>query len=222
MEIMEKLIFIFEHQEVTINGIERWFSSITKYRIAAKARTVDNALKVIEQAHLSEHQCAVAIMGLSFRGTGEEPNEDGLAILEAIKRSKKNIRALMFTSRDAGCHVRKVMSEQYGAKGFVSKNAGRDTLFEALEAVFEGKTYIQHELNATLNEVNSLYATFTPKERTILHELQRGLSNQQVAEELGLSLRTVENHISHIYTKTGVNDKHLLFIKIGMGGGINV
>ncbi|WP_294429269.1 response regulator transcription factor [uncultured Treponema sp.] len=218
---MEKvLLYVFDSSDVIIEGIMSWLSTFKNVEIAATAQSVNAAIRIIQNARITEEQHAIVITELSFRKSGEDQNDSGLLILKAIKESGKNLRAIVFTSLDEGHNIRKAMSDTYGAKGFVSKTAGRPAFIEAIESVYFDKPYIQRELASKFSEIEELYASFTKTEKIILSEIQKGLSNQQCAEKLGVSLRTVENHISHIYTKTGIKDKFLLFKKIGWGGVI--
>ncbi|WP_294429698.1 response regulator transcription factor [uncultured Treponema sp.] len=215
---MKKLIFIFESEQVAEEGIKSWISRNKDLQIAATANTVEDAIEIIDQAQLEEDERVIAILELNFRGIGEQKNEEGYKILKAIKESGKDIRALVFTSLDNCGHLRTSMSERYGAMGFISKECGINTLFEAIYSILEGNKYFSGNLKDKLTEVEEIYQQLSKTEKIVLKCALCDMNNHEIAEKLGISIRTVENHISHIYSKTKTYDRHTLFTKIGGGG----
>ena len=107
------------------------------------------------------------------------------------------------------------MSAEIGAKGFVSKNADENVLLSALQAIDEGRTYIQAELVSGLLETRDISQTFTKREKIVADALELQKSNAQVAKELGLSEKTVLNYLSSLYDKTGVSNKVQFLEKLG-------
>ena len=214
---MKKLIFIFDSEQVAEEGIKSWISRNKDLQVAASANSVESALEVIDQAQIEEDEQVIAIMELSFRKVGEPNNEEGYKILKAIKESGKNIRALVFTSQDNCGHLRTCLSEHYGAMGFISKECGINTLFEAIYSILEGNKYFSSNLRDKLIETEEIYKKLSKTEKLVLSHALSGMSNHEIAKKLDISFRTVENHISHIYSKTKTYDRNTLFTKIGGG-----
>ena len=216
---MEKLIYIFESEPIVMEGICSWLSTRKDLIIRGKANSVEEALELINYASIEEGERAVAIVGINFRKLGELKNENGMRILSAIKNSGLNIKSLVFTDLDRGSFVLKAISEKYGAAGFISKTAEKHILLEAIDSLMAGETYIQPYLQEQADEIKTIYKRFTRRERVVFDNIQGGLSNLDIAKKLGLSVRTIENHIAHIYNKAKVCARNELLLKIGTGGG---
>jgi NarL family two-component system response regulator LiaR len=93
---------------------------------------------------------------------------------------------------------------QLGAAGYVPKSANEEELLRAIDTVLSGKEYIDPRLKLKISRIPGGYGKFTRREREIVTMIKQNRTNQRIAKELCISLRTVENHISHIYAKTGV------------------
>ncbi len=86
-----------------------------------------------------------------------------------------------------------------------------------MEKVFVGETFIQKELQTNLKEFNSFTDALTQREKDVMDLLLRHASNDQIANTLNIKKRAVENYISSIYEKTGINDKAELIKRFGQG-----
>jgi DNA-binding NarL/FixJ family response regulator len=101
-----------------------------------------------------------------------------------------------------------------GAKGFILKDSGSEELTSAIETVIDGRNYFSQDL--LRNIILSLSANvktdtellpdevkFTEREIEILEQICQGLSNNEIAEALYISPRTVERHRANLFDKTG-------------------
>jgi DNA-binding NarL/FixJ family response regulator len=140
------------------------------------------------------------------------PNKDGMEVLPEIARSAPDTRCLILSSfGDQGLVLQAV---KRGAEGFVTKDAGMDEVLRAIRAVYRGQSALDplatgrlikayQELQDVEHEISGL----TPAETGVLTLLTRGLSNRELARELGVSVRTVTSHIRHILDKLGVANR---------------
>ena len=215
---MEKLLYLFDVEPVALEGLCSWLSKRPDIKIAAKATSVQDALQIIFSAEIPENAQAIAITELSFRRIGEQKNEDGFKIIKAINESKKPIKVLVFSSLDSGGYLRTCMSQKYRVSGFVSKECDINTLFTAIDFIHSGELYFSENLKARLEEAENIYKKLSKTEKIVLEHVFEDMSNHEIAEKLGLSKRTIENYISHIYGKANVYNRYTLFIKIGGGG----
>lgn len=101
-----------------------------------------------------------------------------------------------------------------GAKGFILKDAGSEELTAAIESVIKGQNYFSQDLlrNIILSLSNNVKSNneplaeevkFTEREIEILEQICQGLSNNEIAEALFISPRTVERHRANLFDKTG-------------------
>ncbi len=98
-------------------------------------------------------------------------------------------------------------SLQRGAKGYLSKRCGPDEMVTAVRSVYQGNTYLPPELAAQLkqNQSDNL-CHLTKRERQICSLLVEGKKVTTIAEELGLSYKTVHVHRAHILDKMDVQN----------------
>ena len=150
----------------------------------------------------------LVISDLNF--SGDDAGFDFIAELHSLYPELKIIVYSMFFS--AGIVQTAI---QNGAAGYVSKNAPSDELIECMENAFSGKTFVQKELRENLVEFNSFTDALTQREKQVMALILQNFSNTQIAEKLQIRQRAVENYISSIYEKTGINDKKEFIRRFG-------
>ncbi|MEU6345254.1 response regulator transcription factor [Streptomyces sp. NPDC046977] len=103
-----------------------------------------------------------------------------------------------------------------GARGYLTKNAGRQDILRAIVAAAAGQSVldreVQNRLLATVRPgpqepAQPLPADITPREREVLTLIGRGLPNRAIAEKLFISEATVKTHINNLFAKAGIRDR---------------
>lgn len=140
------------------------------------------------------------------------PRGNGIEILKEIKRRKMNVKVLILTVHEGIEYLLKAVD--YGADGYIMKDAESVELKKAINVIMNGESYIQSKLVPALN--NRLVArdidkdkieSLTGREREVLIQVANGMFNKEIAMSLNISERTVKNHISNIFKKIGVFDR---------------
>ena len=103
-----------------------------------------------------------------------------------------------------------VKTMEHKIKGFISKNADKSEILEAIRAVARGETYIQKDLLPDMMYVSGIMVTLTKREREILDLIAEHLPNEVIAEQQNLSKRSVENYVSRIFDKFNVRNRYEL------------
>jgi DNA-binding NarL/FixJ family response regulator len=99
-----------------------------------------------------------------------------------------------------------------GAKGFVLKNSGIDDVEASIKNVMAGKNYFSQEiLSGLLNSINrknqpQKNTDLSERETEVLYQICKGLSNQEIADALNISKRTVDKHRENILSKSGTKN----------------
>ena len=124
------------------------------------------------------------------------------------------VPSVIFSSHDSGGFIERAMSTEVGAKGFVSKLSDEKMLLDAINAVAQGKTFVQPDLITSLMEMNSLFSVLTKREMQVVKLIQDGLTNEEISAKLEIKLTTLENYISVIYDKIGCRDRNSLLEKL--------
>lgn len=129
------------------------------------------------------------------------PMKDGISML-AEMRSAGNLWPVIVITGHADVKMA-VRALKLGASEFLEKPFREDELLSALERGFEllEKTHAHREM---VQEAEAVMGRLTARERLVLEKLMAGLSSKQVAEQLGLSPRTVEMHRANMLRRAGV------------------
>lgn len=163
-------------------------------------------------AGLALRQPDVLIMDIQL------PGEDGISLCKKVTAAWPAVKVIVFTNCSDRHYVRSML--QNGAAGYLLKTADGNMLQAALEAVMAGNQYIHEELKDHVfqqlitNKRNDPYApALTRREKEIIALIVQGLSNQEIAERLFLSVRTVENHRFNLIQKLDVRNTAALVRK---------
>ena len=100
-----------------------------------------------------------------------------------------------------------VAAMRVGARGYLLKEAGQDEVLAAIRTVAAGGAVVGPGMAARLLERSPAGRDLTPREAEVLALVARGRSNAEVARALGLSLKTVQNHVSSVLAKLQVRDR---------------
>jgi two-component system nitrate/nitrite response regulator NarL len=140
----------------------------------------------------------------------EMPDIDGLGVVKAVVRDGLATRVLLLSAHTESAVVFQAVQE--GAAGYLSKDARRAEIVEAVVDVARGKTVVPPELAAGLAGEIRMRAqaqgpALSERERQVLQAFARGMSVPQVAGELFLGVSTVKTHTQRLYEKLGVSDR---------------
>ncbi|MEX1177800.1 MAG: response regulator transcription factor [Nitriliruptor sp.] len=135
------------------------------------------------------------------------PGLDGLTVAEQLRREKPALRIIFLSMHDDDSSLQRAVS--LGAAGFVSKSASIEELLEAVRAVRDGGSYLSSNVASRVMDLaagRSPATTLglTPREREILGLLTDGHRPTEIGTTLFLSVKTVKNHLTSVYSKLGV------------------
>lgn len=151
------------------------------------------------------------------------PGLNGLDVCRQISRRCKGTSVLVLTMHADEEYV--VRSLQNGACGYLLKEAAADQLNQAVRSVAAGELYLGPGISSRVlqrlaeGEQNDPYATLTARERQVLQQIAEGKTNRQVAESLGVSVKTVDTHRTRLMKKLGIHDQTSL-VKYALRKGI--
>ncbi|MCI1261681.1 MAG: response regulator transcription factor [Tetrasphaera jenkinsii] len=178
--------------------------------IVAEAVDGEDAVRVV-----AEHRPDVVLMDIRM------PRRDGLSATEAILATPDPPRILVLTTFDADDLVLKAL--RAGAAGFLLKDTPPARLVEAVRAVAAGQPMLSPSVTAQLiaavaqpelgaaqsarTAAEGKLATLTDREVEVAQAIGRGLSNQEIAGELYMSVATVKAHVGRLFTKLDVDNR---------------
>jgi NarL family two-component system response regulator LiaR len=180
------------------------------YRIIGEAGSLDEARRIVQSLPLPD----LVVLDLML---GEENGLDFLPYLREFckDRALTPPAVLVCSVFEDPFRIRTAM--ELGASAYISKSACEADFLEAVEKLSfgnrnmpKGEFLVNPRLLPKITEGPDIYARFTGREKQILGMVKRNYTNQRIAGEIDISLRTVENHISHIYLKSGCRTRQQL------------
>ena len=134
------------------------------------------------------------------------PNVDGIAVCRTIRLHWPDMRILILTGHDNHALVRAL--HRQGVDGYLLKSAGPHELVEGIRAIARGSRVFGADATRALEEQETDHVEPpTRREIEVLHAVERGLKNREIADESSLSINTVEFHLRNIFTKLGVSTR---------------
>jgi DNA-binding NarL/FixJ family response regulator len=181
------------------------------YEVAAEAATGQEALDAVAGA-----PGCVLLLDIAM------PGMNGLDVARRLAERGDDVKVVMLSAREDRDALFSAISA--GARGYVAKDAEPEQLFAAIDLVMRGGTVLSTGLAASLGEgIRQLdYAPgayeqrrldLTDRELEILRLLATPRTPQQIASELFLSKKTVQNHISAVYRKLDVRSRAEAIVK---------
>ncbi len=136
------------------------------------------------------------------------PDIKGPELAHTIHKKYPKINILAITSLDAPIHVKAMLRS--GCKGYLLKSTDVQTLIHAIDEVNKGNSYLEHSIKEKMvqnllhfrKQTDIKNPSLTRRETEILHLIIEENTNQQIADKLFLSLRTIENHRFSLFPET--------------------
>jgi DNA-binding NarL/FixJ family response regulator len=179
---------IVDDHEVVRDGIRISLANAPHIRIVGEASDGEAAVALAERRHPN-----VVIMDVRM------PGMDGLEATKLVTEKAPGSNVLIFTAYSERSLLGRGLES--GAKGYILKEAPRETLVRAIEKVSLGETFVDPALMTAFLPGREGIEMLTAREREILQLLADGMSNADVAERLFISQETVKSHVRHILTK---------------------
>lgn len=185
-------IVIADDHRVVRSGLRLLLDSEAGFAVVAEAGTVAEALAAVR-----EHGPGVVILDLHL---GEQTSLPAIPELAGA-----GARVVVLTMQNDPAFVREAL--RAGALGYVVKEAADTELVEAVRAAVDGRTWVSPQLGAKLVTGPAPAEPLSKRELEVLGLIGSGYTNREVAEALGLSVRTVESHRSRIQVKLDLHSR---------------
>lgn len=193
---MEKIrIIIADDHQLFRNGLRMLLNAIPEFEVTGEASNGEEFLKILKNCSAD-----IALMDINMPGMdGVEATRRGLKIcsdIDVIALSMYGEEEYYYKMVDAG------------AKGFLLKDSDISEVKEAIITVKKGGSFFSQELlhhviqKIKLREHESKIANLSKREKEILFKICEGYSNQEIADSLFISKRTVDKHRANLLGKT--------------------
>lgn len=128
------------------------------------------------------------------------PGMDGVETTRALLEKWPEANVLVLTTFETSDGISHAL--EAGAKGAILKSAELDELMDALRAVAAGEPYLSSEIRQIMKKDPPI-PELSQRQQEIIESITRGLSNNEIAEQLGIDPSTVKNHLSILFQKLG-------------------
>ena len=191
-------VVIADDHELVRDGIRMVLEAEPDIEVVAQAGDAETAAR-----YVLGHKPSILVLDLSM------PGPPSLEVMPQMIESSPATSVIVVTMQNEPAFARKAL--QAGAKGFVIKQSAARELVTAIRSVLGGQTYINPNLGARLaaepDAPDGPPDQLTPREIEVLGLLALGYMNPEIADQLVLSVRTVETHRANIQRKTGISTR---------------
>ena len=194
-------ILIADDHEIVRGGVRNLIEASGKYACCGQAASGREAVKLAQ-----ELEPDVAVLDVTM------PELNGIEAAKQILKLCPETKVLVFTVHDAEQVVMEIFRS--GAHGYVLKSDAGRQLIDAIDCVLAGKHYFSSQISevifnasrdTTLPHAAPAEEKPTTREREVIQLLAEGSSNKEVADKLGISVKTVETHRAAIMRKLGLH-----------------
>ncbi len=171
--------------------------------VLAEGETAEDVVRIVR-----EHRPDVLILEIGLSG-------DAIAAVKTALRTRPGLKVIFLTSSSDEDDLSDAL--RVGVHGYILKGVRGPELITAITAVHNGESYVTPALGARMliqtkgkllapaSKSEQLHLTF--RDRRVLHNLAKGLSNRELASELGVSVRTIKYYVSRLFRKMGVRSR---------------
>ncbi len=194
-------VLVADDHSMVREGIRSVLDRETGFEVVGEATTGTEVLPLAERL-----QPDIAVLDISM------PGQSGLIAAARLRMELPDVKVLILSMYDNCEYV--LESVRAGAHGYLLKDGAAQELATAIRAVLSGEAYFSPVVAARLTEAvrgdlsreqgRASLQALTGREREVLHGIARGLTNKEIAGELGISHRTVETHRESLMRKLSI------------------
>jgi len=197
-----RILLVDDHKLIR-DAITAYFEDDPMYEVVAEANNGIEGLEKIEETNPE-----VVLSDIKM------PEMDGIEFTQEIKKRGLGTRVIIISMFDDYKSIKNAMNA--GADGYLFKNCGEDEIKKAISTVMNGETYYNEEITKIVMEGLTGRTKSSPRvvkemplserEKEVLKLIIKEYSNQETADELFISVRTVDAHKRNILDKTGAKN----------------
>ena len=184
---MTRLLIVDDHPLVR-EGLKARLSALPSIEVVGEAGDADEASRLVQQTRPD-----LVLMDVGMKDV------NGIELTRQLLAEQPQLLVLVLSMYDNPEYVNRAM--QAGARGYVLKDAPASDIIDAIAAVTSGGSFLSPAVSGRLFRAQTPRPVMSLRESEILACLAKGRSSKQIAQELDLSVRTVESHRQNIKRK---------------------
>jgi DNA-binding NarL/FixJ family response regulator len=193
----KRRILIVDDHPLFRHGLSQLINAQDDLAACGEAESAPGALEAIRRLEPD-----VVVLDISLKGT------NGIELMKAIKAERPKLPVLVVSMHDESLYALRAL--RAGARGYVMKEEALDQVMSAMRKVLSGEIYVSKTMADQLiykvvsgsdTDSGSVVDRLTDRELEILQLIGQGHSTREIAQELNLSIKTVESHRLHIKEK---------------------
>jgi two-component system, NarL family, response regulator NreC len=204
-EGMIRIVLADDHTVVR-SGLRMLLDGEADFEVVAEAGDVERARRCVRG-----HHPAVLVLDLNM------PGGSSLEAIPTLRAESPSTQIVVLTMQEEPAFARHAL--EAGALGYVLKESADDELVQAVRAAAGGGTYLTPRLGARLASAPARLGDLSEREVGVLRLIALGHTNMEIAEQLFLSVRTVETHRAHIQQKLNLTSRAEL-VRYAMDRGL--
>jgi DNA-binding NarL/FixJ family response regulator len=195
-------VYVCESQPIVIAGLEKVLSATERLRLVGTGKNLSEAISGI--ASLAPD---LVLLGQLTSARSMLP------MMNQVQEASPRSRIILWSVEVSDQEMFRAL--QLGAKGILPKTLDVSQLIECLDAVAEGKIWLEGAGKASeaVGTRSNTVLRITPREREIIAHVCRGMKNREIGEALSITAGTVKVHLMHIFEKTGLQDRFQLALQ---------
>lgn len=190
-------IFIVDDHKLIRDGVRAMLMGNISFKVAGTAGSAEEFF-----AQLDNVQPDICVLDIQLPGT------NGIDIAHRLKQINQKIKILILTALRNEEIVQQC--RDVGVDGIISKESGKETYLEALEALKAGRTFYAGQFTEQLLKSaqgrSDKAAMLSERELEFIKIFSKGLTHKEIADQLHISPRTVEVHKKNVMEKLGINN----------------
>lgn len=215
MPCLNKTFFVVEDHTVTNIGLVQLIEQKTELKCSGSALSKSESKEKLKALANGSNETGSRTSALPellildlFLG-----EESGLDLLREVRTDYPEIKILVYSMYAKPGILSMVL--EAGAHGFVEKSAPEPILITAVKSILAGETFVQQNLVAPLFTYKTMFDGLTKQEQNVFKKILERKPKTQIAEELNIIPRSVDNYFTHIFEKTACKNVHEVIKKFG-------
>jgi len=194
MNIVVNLLIVDDHPMV-VEGLRTMLQHLPHIKLQATAANAFEAMEALKQ-----YKIDVALIDINL------PDISGIELTARIRKEYPSVNLLALSTFTERSYISQML--QNGAIGYLVKSAGAEEIEQGILNAMEGKPFMSESLNLSGRSLQELpqIPLLTRREKEVLKLIADGMTNQQIAEQLYLSLHTVDSHRKNLLTKFNLSN----------------